>query len=34
MLTFKEIFGLYLITEPQQPGKAGQLEPTSFEAGN
>lgn len=30
MLTFKEIFRLYLITEPQQPGKAGQLEPTSF----
>lgn len=30
MLTFKEIYGLYLITEPQQPGKAGQLEPNSF----
>lgn len=30
MHTFKEIYGLYLITEPQQPGKAGQLEPNSF----
>lgn len=28
--TFKEIYGLDLITEPQKPGKAGQLEPTSF----